>query len=91
VIHVVKRPIVQGTVLGPVTIICISPTVCVLLVLLYSISDLLQYIVMRCSFIKQLAGPSIYDVHTDGEGVKLRWTPADGGGGKRHVAVLTEN
>jgi len=23
-------------------------------------------------------GPSIYDVHTEGVGVRLRWTPADG-------------
>ena len=27
-------------------------------------------------------GPSIYDVHTEGEGVRLRWTHADGGGGQ---------
>src|SRR6218665_3811219 len=27
-----------------------------------------------------LKGPSIYDVHTEGEEVRLRWTPADGGG-----------
>ena len=26
-------------------------------------------------------GPSIYDVHTEGEGVRLRWTRVDGGGG----------
>src|SRR6218665_1486794 len=31
-----------------------------------------------CVFI---LGPSIYDVHREGEGVRLRWTPADGGGG----------
>ena len=35
-------------------------------------------------------GPSINDVHT--EGVKLRWTSADGGrAGKHHVDVHTEN
>ena len=29
-------------------------------------------------------GPSIYDVHTEGEGVRLRWTHVDGwrGGGQ---------
>jgi len=32
-------------------------------------------------------GLSIYDVHTRAKG----WTPADGGGGKRHVDVRTEN
>ena len=26
-------------------------------------------------------GPSIYDVHTEGEGVRLRWMHVDGGGG----------
>ena len=26
-------------------------------------------------------GPSMYDVHTEGEGVRLRWTHVDGGGG----------
>ena len=26
-------------------------------------------------------GPSIYDVHTEGEGVRLRWTHVDRGGG----------
>ena len=26
-------------------------------------------------------GPSIYDVHTEGEGIRLRWTHVDGGGG----------
>ena len=26
-------------------------------------------------------GPSIYDVHTEGEGVRLRWTHVDGEGG----------
>src|SRR6218665_1356882 len=26
-------------------------------------------------------GPSIYDVHTEGEGVRLRWTHVDEGGG----------
>jgi len=25
-------------------------------------------------------GPSIYDVHTEGEGVRLRWTHMDGEG-----------
>jgi len=33
-------------------------------------------------------GPPIDDVHTEGEGVKLRWT---GVGGKRHVDLHTEN
>jgi len=28
----------------------------------------------------EFRGPSIYDVHTDGEGIRLRWTHADGGG-----------
>src|SRR6218665_3101363 len=28
-----------------------------------------------------LYGPSIYDVHTEGGGVRLRWTHVDGGGG----------
>ena len=32
-------------------------------------------------------GPSIYDVHTEGEGVRLRWT---GRGIKPHVDVHTE-
>src|SRR6218665_2644568 len=27
-------------------------------------------------------GPSIYDVHTEEEGVRLRWTHVDGGGGQ---------
>jgi len=35
--------------------------------------------------------PSIYDVHTEGEGVKLRWTYVNGGGVKPHVDVYTEN
>ena len=37
-------------------------------------------------------GPSIYDVHMEGEGVRLRWTHVDGGEGvKPHVDVHTEN
>src|SRR6218665_2864286 len=30
----------------------------------------------------QQKGPSIYDLHTEGEGVRLRWTHVDGGGGQ---------
>jgi len=37
-------------------------------------------------------GPSIYDVHTEGEGVRLRWTQVDGGRVvKPHVDVHAEN
>jgi|SRR6218665_2912613 len=37
-------------------------------------------------------GPSIYDVHKEGKGVRLRWKPADGvERGQRHVDVHTEN
>jgi len=37
-------------------------------------------------------GPSIYDAHTEGEGVRLRWAHVDGGRGvKPHVDVHTEN
>jgi len=36
-------------------------------------------------------GPSIYDVYTEGKGVRLRWTHVDGGGVKPHVDVHTEN
>ena len=38
-------------------------------------------------------GPSIYDVHTEGEGVRLIWTHVDGGEGvdQPHVDVHTEN
>ena len=32
-------------------------------------------------------GPSIYDLRTEGERVRLRWTQAD----MRHVDVHTEN
>ena len=35
--------------------------------------------------------PSIYDVHTEEEWVRLRWTHVDGGGVKPHVDVHTEN
>jgi len=35
--------------------------------------------------------PSIYDIHTDREGVRFRWTPADGGEGNHHMDVHTEN
>jgi len=36
--------------------------------------------------------PSIYDVHTEGKGVRLRWTHVDGGEGVQpHVDVHTEN
>ena len=39
-----------------------------------------------------LKGPSIYDVHKEGEGVRLRWTHVDGVRGvKPHVDVHTEN
>ena len=35
--------------------------------------------------------PSIYDVHTDGERVRLRWTHVDGGSRQLHVYVHTEH
>ena len=37
-------------------------------------------------------GPSIYDVHTEGEEGRLRWTHVDGERGVQpHVDVHTEN
>jgi len=36
-------------------------------------------------------GPSIYDVQMEGEGIRLKWTPADGEGSQRHVDIHTEN
>ena len=37
-------------------------------------------------------GPSIYDVHTEGEGVRLKWTHVYRGKAvKPHVDVHTEN
>ena len=36
-----------------------------------------------------IGGPYIYDVRT--EGVRLRWTHADVGGGQLHVDIHSEN
>jgi len=36
-------------------------------------------------------GPSIYDVHTEGEGVKPRWTHVDEKGGQVHADVHNDN
>ena len=41
-----------------------------------------------CSRTGSFKGPSIYDVHTEGQGVRLRWT---GGGVQPHVDIHTEN
>src|SRR6218665_2672468 len=37
-----------------------------------------------------LKGPSIYDVHTEGEGVRLRWTHVGGGGGSSAMWTSTQ-
>src|SRR6218665_2351847 len=35
-------------------------------------------------------GPSIYDVHTEGDGVRLRWTHVDGRGGSSPMWTSTQ-
>ena len=35
-------------------------------------------------------GPFIYDVHTEGEGVRLRWTHVDGGRGSSPMWTSTQ-
>src|SRR6218665_3355452 len=37
--------------------------------------------IIECALLRQSKGPSIYDVHKEGEAVRLRWTHVDGGGG----------
>src|SRR6218665_498840 len=42
---------------------------------------LFSYVMFKFSFHATAKGPSIYDVHTVGEGVRLRWMHVDSGGG----------
>src|SRR6218665_2899459 len=37
--------------------------------------------IIECALLRQSKGPSIYDVHKEGEAVRLRWTHVDGEGG----------
>src|SRR6218665_2457329 len=39
---------------------------------------------------KRHMGPSIYDVNTEGGGVRLRWTHVDGGGGSSPMWTSTQ-
>ena len=42
------------------------------------------------SYYQGVLGPSIYDVHTEGRGVRLRWTHVDGGRGSSPMWTSTQ-
>src|SRR6218665_1309601 len=46
--------------------------------------------IIECALLRQNKGPSIYDVHTEGEGVRLRWTYVDGGRGSSPMWTSTQ-
>ena len=54
--------------------------------LIFANSRLLTYLLTTA-----IKGPSIYDVHTEwGEGIGLRWTHVDGGGGSSSMWTSTQ-